>query len=113
MVLGLQIIFLFVDPSSITFRSQAAKPCRENGNKKTVQAYLDMNWYNLTVKEESFKHYHHKNIYGKIMYYCNKGKYIEKECYNLSLNVATFHPTIQAKHQKNDGFPPKGWVEIT
>ena len=36
------------------------------------------------------------------------GKYIEKERHNLSLNVATFYPTIQAKPPKNDGLPPKG-----
>ena len=66
-----------------------------------------MNWSKLTVKEESSKHYQHNNIYGKILYYCNKWKYIEKECYNLSLNIATFHPTIQAKPLKNDILPPK------
>ena len=110
---GLWILLLIVDPRSITFRSQATKPCKLNGNKQTIQAYLDMNWSKLTVKEESSKHYQHNNIYGNSLYYCNNGKYIEKDCYNLSLNVSTFHPTIQAKPPNNDSLHPKGWVGIT
>ena len=67
-----------------------------------------MNWSKLTVNEEISKHYQHNNIYEKSLYYYNNGKYIEKESYNLSLNVATFHPTIQAKPTNNDSSTPKG-----
>ena len=43
----------------------------------------------------------------EIVCYYNNGKYTDKECPNLSLNIATFHPTIQSKPPKKDGFPPK------
>ena len=72
----MQIIFLFVDPSSRALRSQAAEPCKENGNKWTVQAYLNMNWYKIIGKEKSSKNYQHNIIYGKSLYYFNNKKYI-------------------------------------
>ena len=92
---------LFVDPSSRAFRSWAVKPCKACGNNTTIHEYLKMNWSKLTIKEEISKYYQHNNIYGKCLYYCNKGKYIEKECYILNLNVATF-PSNNANQASNE-----------
>ena len=57
---------LFVDPSSRAFKSSATKTCKASGNKQIVHAYTNMNWFKLTVKEESYKHHQHNNIYGNI-----------------------------------------------
>ena len=45
------------------------------------------------------------------LYYCNQGKYIALHKEGMSqpsLNVATFHPTIQANPPKQDNKHPKG-----
>ena len=56
---------LFVDPSFRAFKYWATKPFRESENKKTVHAYLYMNWSKLIIKEEIYKHHQHNNIYVK------------------------------------------------